>query len=117
MEVEIILINIVVGLNLLLAFLIMVEDLYFYFKIIEDTRWSKLFYSFIGLLWTIRYALFYLKIIPFDKANSNSVLLVLTTLTLLSLVVGANIRLVRDVGKGVIINDIKKVWKWISHQS
>ena len=111
---EIFVINLVVFLCLVFSVLILVEDLYFYFKIDEDSRWSKLLYAAVGFSWTIRFILYYLRIEPFDKASSNPTLLIFLTFTLLSMVVGANIRIQREIGIKGIVEDLKRVYRWIS---
>lgn len=129
------LIEVVVFLNLILAFMVFVEDLYFYFKVKEDTGWSKILYAGVGLAWVIRYILYYIQLHPFDRGDVNVPVLILSTFTLLSMTVGANIRIQRDVGAGVVVKDFKQfpnriienikqipnrirkgIVKWICHQ-
>lgn len=110
------LVEMVVLLNLFLSIIIIVNDLYFYFKVKEPTGWSKLLYAAVGFFWFVRYILFYLQFHPFDFNDINPSILILTTFTLLSLAVGSNIRIQRDIGIKNMLNDLRGIKIWISRK-
>lgn len=105
----------VIILNLILSIIIIVEDLYYYFKKKEPTGWSKILYAAVGFGWLVRTLLFFAGIDPFGPENINPYILILTTFTLLSMAVGANIRVKRDIGEYELHNDLRRFIKWISH--
>lgn len=107
-----------VSLNLVLSFIIVIWDLYYYFKISEPERWTKLLYALVGFFWIIRYTLFFLDKEPFNLLSINRPVLVLTTFTLLSLAVASIIRVGRDfdtknVIKSFIIDVSRRISSWI----
>jgi len=74
-------------LNLVLSLIIIVWDLYFYFKMDEKERWTKIFYAVVGLAWFIRCILYLLDVRNFSSETVNAPLVVLVTFTLLALAV------------------------------
>lgn len=100
------------GLNLLMSFVIVTWNLYFYVKMkgIEEERWTKLLYAVVGFGWFARYCMFFLDVYPVGYSDVyNQHLFILTTLTLLALTVGSIIRVQRLGGFPLIISDAKKV--------
>ena len=89
--------DIIIITNVILALLIVIEDIYFYYKIKEDTRWSKLLYAGVGFAWSI----YFLDYSLFNREPVSLPVLILITFTLLSLTVGANIRVKREIGTNV----------------
>lgn len=104
--------NILIVLNLFFAVSVFAENIYYYSRVKEDSGWSKILYAFIGLMWMIRWVLYFMEFPAFSTLLPGP--LSMTTLTLLAMTVGANIRLMRDVGKETIKKDFRK---WILRQS
>jgi hypothetical protein len=109
MSIEEFFITLNVVLNLILSAIIIVWDLYFYFKMKERERWTKLLYAFVGMCWFVRYLLYLLDIERFSSENVNAPLVVLVSLTLLSLALGSIIRVQKIVGFGGIKTDVKSL--------
>jgi hypothetical protein len=103
--------------NMVLCIIIIVWDLYFYFKVDEPEKWSKLLYVGIGGGWLIRYILYFISSPGLDRATVNVPLLILVTFTLCGFSVGSIIRVQRICGFRCLLNDIKsffgRVKKWI----
>jgi uncharacterized membrane protein len=108
-------------LNLVLSLIIIVWDLYFYFKMDEREKWTKLLYAFVGACWFVRYLLYLLDVENFSKINVNAPLVLLLTFTLLSLALGSIIRVQKIVGFDEIKTDVKNLINrtkiWISKPS
>jgi hypothetical protein len=101
-----------VTLNMAFCVLMIVWNLYYYFRIIDHTeRWTKIFYSFIGLMWLVRFALFYLNVYPFGLSQSNPILLIMITFTLLALALASIIRVLKLRGLHDIYIDIRRLLK------
>lgn len=102
--------------NTILCVIIVLWDTYFYFKVNETERWAKLLYIFVGVVWLIRYILFFLDYDGYGKANANPVLLMVVSITLLALAVGSIIRVQKLCGSSCLVKDIKTIVariKWI----
>ncbi len=102
-------IQLIVILNLVLALMVFIEDIYFYIKVKESSGWSKLLYAGVGFFWSVRYVSFFIQGNPFELNQYNFLLLLLVTYTLLALTVGANIRVQRDIGTEEIKKDVIKI--------
>jgi len=104
-------------LNLVLALIIVVWDLYFYFKMDEKEKWTKAFYALVGMGWIVRCVLYLLNVNNFSSENVNAPLVVLVTFTLLALAVGSIIRVQKIVGFEGIKTDVKnlmvRIKQWI----
>lgn len=96
-------------LNLILSLIIIVWDLYFYFKMNEKEKWTKILYMLVGLIWFIRYSLFLLDIEPFSTEKFNPILVWMVSFTLLALAIGSIIRVQRIVGFAGMKTDVKRL--------
>lgn len=99
-------IDLMVILNIGLCIIIIVWDIYFYYRVPESERWTKILYTSVGILWLIRYVLYFLNIKPFGYTQSNPFLLILVTVTLLSLAVASIVRVHRLITVEDMKNDI-----------
>lgn len=109
-------------LNTLMSLIIIIWDLYYYFKTDEAERWTKLLYSVVGFFWFIRCLLFFFDVKPFGFEDVNLAILTLITFTLLSMAVASIIRVGRDFDmrnpvKDIVVYVSKKVISWIMPKS
>ena len=102
------LVTVLIFLNVFLSIIIIIWNLYAYQRIQETERWTKLLYTFTGVVWFIRYNLYLFDMYPFDKENVNPYILIIMTYTLLSLAVGSIIRVGRLFTKKEILNDLRE---------
>ena len=113
--------DIFILINMILCFIIILWDTYFYFKVSEIERWSKILYVFVATCWLVRYLMYTIDYGPLGKSGPvNAPLAMLTTLTLLSLATGSVIRVQRSVGLDGLKQDIRRIYKrsllWISRK-
>ena len=103
-------------LNLVLSLIIIIWDLYFYFKMDEKEKWTKILYVLVGIGWFMRYVLYLMDFKPFTSYNPY--LIALVTFTLVSLAVGSIIRVQRLVGFDEMKDDahtlVKGIKAWTS---
>jgi hypothetical protein len=109
-------------LNLILSLIVIFWDLYFYFKVDEKEKWTKILYICVGIFWFVRYALFLFDVDKFSRTdNFNPVLVLGLTLTLLALSIGSIVRMQKIGGKDLIKRDIKtlidRIKLWTSKTS
>ena len=100
------LINFIASFNIILSLIIIIWNLYFYLRVMESERWTKLFYVFIGFLWLLRFIFYFLDLKFFGGAHINSVILIFLTFTLVSLAVGSIVRVRRIFTTDDMIDDI-----------
>jgi hypothetical protein len=92
-------------LNLGLSLIVIVWDAYFYFKMDEKEKWTKVLYVLVGLFWFVRYIFFFFDVPNFSRQDQFNPFLVLgLTFTLLAFAIGSIVRVQRLVG----FNEIKK---------
>lgn len=112
------LIDVVILFNLVLCIIIIVWDIYFYYKVPETERWTKILYTSVGAFWFIRYVLYFLDVPPFGPEHNIPVLTSLVTFTLLSLAVASIIRVQRIISledmKDDLIEWLRGCRKWKS---
>ena len=104
------LINFIAIFNIILSLIIIIWNFYFYVKVPESERWTKLFYVFIGFIWLIRFIFYFLDLEFFGGAYINPIMLIFLTFTLVSLAVGSIVRVGRLFTVKDIIADIAN-WK------
>lgn len=97
--------------NILLCLIIILWDVYFYFKVDEKEKWAKILYIFTAFGWLLRSVLFFFNYDGLGISTINPPLLMLSTFTLLSLALGSIIRVQRITGIQSLRNDIKKLLK------
>ena len=102
------LIDFVAIFNMFLSVIIILWNLYFYIKVPEIERWTKLLYVFVGLSWFIRYIFYFCNLYPFGGEHINPIMLIILTFTLVSLAVGSIIRVGRLFKAQYMMNDFIK---------